>query len=37
MWKDWIRIDTEVDANLRPFEYRVLVKKTREDVTEKFS
>ena len=36
MWKYWIRIDTEVDVNMRPFEYRVLVKKTGEDVTEKF-
>jgi len=36
MWKYWIRIDTEVDIKMRPFEYRVLVKKTGEDVTEKF-
>lgn len=36
MWKYWIRIDTEADVNMRTFEYQVLVKKTREDVTEKF-
>lgn len=37
MWKYWIKIDTETDPTLRPFEYRVIVKKTGEDVTEKFS
>lgn len=37
MWKYWIKIDTEADPTLRPFEYRVIVKKTGEDVTEKFS
>jgi ribonuclease G len=37
MWKYWIKIDTEVDEALKHFEFRILVKKTREDVTEKFS
>jgi len=37
MWKYWIKIDTEIDEALKPHEFRILVKKTREDVTEKFS
>ncbi len=36
MWKYWIKIDTEVDETMNPYEFRVLVKKTREDVTKKF-
>ncbi len=36
MWKYWIKIDTEEDPGLKPYEFRVLIKKTREDVTEKF-
>ncbi len=36
MWKYWIMIETEADAKLRPFDFRILVRKTREDVTEKF-
>jgi ribonuclease G len=36
MWKYWIKIDTEEDPTLKPYEFRLLVKKTREDVTEKF-
>jgi ribonuclease G len=37
MWKYWIKIGTVVDASLKHFEYRILVQKTGEDVTEKFS
>jgi ribonuclease G len=36
MWKYWIKIETETDEKLRPFDFRILVKKTREDVTQKF-
>ena len=36
MWKYWIKIDTESDPTLKPYEFRLLVKKTREDVTDKF-
>ncbi|NOX37839.1 MAG: Rne/Rng family ribonuclease [Calditrichaeota bacterium] len=36
MWKYWIKIDTEEDPTLKPFEFRILIKKTREDVTERF-
>ncbi len=37
MWKYWIKIEVESDPSLKPFEFHILVKKTREDVTEKFS
>lgn len=37
MWKYWIKINTEINPELRPYEFKVLVKKTREDVTEKFA
>ncbi|UCF64569.1 MAG: Rne/Rng family ribonuclease [bacterium] len=37
MWKYWIKIGTVVDASLKHFEYRILVQKTGEDITEKFS
>ncbi|MFZ0390172.1 MAG: Rne/Rng family ribonuclease [Calditrichia bacterium] len=36
MWKYWIKIDTVADPNAKPFEFRVLIKKTGEEVTEKF-
>ncbi len=36
MWKYWIKIDVETDTAFKPHDFRVLVKKTREDVTEKF-
>ncbi|MBN2365021.1 MAG: Rne/Rng family ribonuclease [Calditrichaeota bacterium] len=36
MWKYWIMIETEVAEKFRPFDFRILVKKTREDVSEKF-
>lgn len=36
MWKYWVKIETEADDKLRHFDFRILVKKTREDVTEKF-
>jgi ribonuclease G len=36
MWKYWIKMDIEADEKMRRWEFRVLVKKTREDVTEKF-
>ncbi|GAB4343175.1 MAG: ribonuclease G [Calditrichia bacterium] len=36
MWKYWIKIDVEEDPTLQMYEFRVLVKKTREDITEKF-
>jgi len=35
MWKYWVKIDTETDEKLNPYEFRILIKKTREDVTEK--
>ncbi|RMF58763.1 MAG: Rne/Rng family ribonuclease [Calditrichaeota bacterium] len=37
MWKYWVKIIPEVDENLRPHEFRLLVKRTREDVTEQFT
>ena len=37
MWKYWIKIDTEENPSLRPHEFRLLIKKTREDVTERFA
>ncbi len=37
MWKHWIRIDTETDEAMRHFDFRILINKTREDVTEKFA
>jgi ribonuclease G len=36
MWKYWVKVETEEDKNLKPFEFRILIKKSREDVTEKF-
>lgn len=36
MWKYWIKIVTESDASLKEHEFKVLVRKTREDVTERF-
>lgn len=36
MWKYWIKIDTEVNENLKDHQFRILVKKNREDVTDKF-
>ena len=36
MWKYWIKMNIEADEKMRRWEFRVLVKKTREDVTEKF-
>jgi len=36
MWKYWIKMDIEAEEKMRRWEFRVLVKKTREDVTEKF-
>ena len=37
MWKYWIKISTEVDQSLRHFEFRILLQKKREDITEKFA
>jgi ribonuclease G len=37
MWKYWVKISTEVDQSLQHFEYRILLKKSREDITEKFA
>jgi Ribonuclease G/E len=37
MWKYWLKIETEEDEDLKPFEFRLLVKKTKEDITEKYS
>jgi len=37
MWKYWIKITTEIDESLRHFEYRILLQKKREDITEKFA
>lgn len=37
MWKYWLKIETEEDENLKPFEFRLLVKKTKEDITEKYA
>jgi ribonuclease G len=37
MWKYWVKIDTEDDTTLSPYEFRILVRKTREDVTDKFN
>jgi ribonuclease G len=37
MWKYWIKIDTEADEKLRDWDFRILVKKTGEDITERFS
>lgn len=37
MWKYWIKIDTEMQENFHNHEFRILVKKTREDVTDIFS
>ncbi len=37
MWKYWIKIMVESDPDMKPFEFRILVKKTREDVTDRFS
>ncbi|MEJ2637151.1 MAG: hypothetical protein P8184_17940, partial [Calditrichia bacterium] len=37
MWKYWIKIDVEADESLKLYEFRILVKKSREDVTEKFA
>jgi len=36
MWKYWIKIEIETVSDLRPDEYRVIMKKTGEDVTDKF-
>lgn len=36
MWKYWIKIDTEVDETLSPYEFRILTKKDRKDVTDQF-
>jgi ribonuclease G len=36
MWKYWVKIDTEVNKKLRDHEFKILVKKTREDITKKF-
>ncbi|GAB4376728.1 MAG: ribonuclease G [Calditrichia bacterium] len=37
MWKYWVHISTEEDPSLKPYEFRILVKKTGEDLTDKFS
>ena len=37
MWKYWLKIETEEDENLKPFEFRLLVKKTKEDITAKYT
>jgi len=36
VWKYWIKIDTEVNENLKDHQFRILKKKNREDVTDKF-
>ncbi len=36
MWKYWIKIDLEVLSELKPDEYRFLIKKTGEDITDQF-
>jgi ribonuclease G len=36
MWKYWIKIETESDSGLKPYEFRVLQKKTRKDITDEF-
>ncbi len=37
MWKYWLKIETEEDENLKPFEFRLLKKKTKEDITDEYS
>lgn len=37
MWKYWVKIQTEEDPQLSPYEFRLIVKKTGEDVTKKFA
>ncbi|MFQ5584188.1 MAG: ribonuclease E/G, partial [Calditrichia bacterium] len=34
MWKYWVKLDTREDPSMKPFEFRLLVKKTGRDVTE---
>ncbi len=36
MWKYWIKISLEMDENLKIHEFRILSRKEREDITEKF-
>lgn len=37
MWKYWLKIETQEDESLKPFEFRLLKKKTKEDITEKYA
>ena len=36
MWKYWLKIDTVENPTLRPYEFRLKIKKTGEDVTDRF-
>ncbi|OPX32771.1 hypothetical protein B1H10_07025 [candidate division KSB1 bacterium 4484_188] len=36
MWKYWVQIRTEADPELKPYQFRILIRKNRRDVTEKF-
>jgi len=36
MWKYWIKIDIEIIHEMKPDEYRFLMKKTGEDITDNF-
>ncbi|MFC1731963.1 ribonuclease E/G [candidate division KSB1 bacterium] len=36
MWKFWMKIDIETITELKPDEFRFILKKTGEDITEKF-
>lgn len=37
MWKYWLKIETQEDDALKPFEFRLLKKKTKEDITEQYT
>jgi ribonuclease G len=37
MWKYWVKLESQEDESMRPFDFRLLVKKTKKDVTEQTS
>lgn len=37
MWKYWLKIDTEISADIRPDEFKFLLKKSREDITSEYN
>ena len=36
MWKYWVKLESQEDESMKQFEFRLIVKKTKKDVTEQF-